>query len=89
MVLFTFDPSKSIANQLKHGIDFLEAQALWLDPNRVVLAAKTKGEPRWLLISRFAGRYWVAVFTIRGRTIRLISVRRARSKEVALYDDLI
>jgi len=89
LFLFAFDPIKSTANQLKHGIDFLEAQALWLDPNRVALAAKTKGEPRWLLISRFAGRHWVAVFTIRGRTIRLISVRRARRKEVARYDNLI
>ncbi len=89
MYVFAFDPVKSSANQRKHGIDFLEAQGLWFDPDRVVLAAATKGEPRWLLIGRFAGRHWVAVFTIRGRTIRLISVRRARSKEVARYDNLI
>lgn len=89
MLLFAFDPAKSTANHDKHGIDFIEAQALWLDPNRVVLAANTKGEPRWLLIGRYAGRLWVAVFTVRGRTIRLISVRRARITEVARYDDLI
>ena len=28
---FEFDPEKSQANQTKHGIDFLEAQLLWLD----------------------------------------------------------
>lgn len=89
MVLFAFDPAKSTANKRKHGIDFLEAQALCFDPNRVLLAAKTKGEPRWLLISRLAGRHWVAVFTLRGRSIRLISVRRVRSEEVARYDNLI
>ena len=89
LLLFAFGPAKSTANHDKHGIDFIEAQALWLDPNRVVLAANTKGEPRWLLIGRYAGRHWVAVFTVRGRTVRLISVRRARITEVARYDDLI
>lgn len=89
MYLFVFDPLKSKASESKHGIDFLEAQRLWDDPQCVVFAAKTEGEPRWLLIGRLRGRHWVAVFTIRGRIIRLISVRRARSKEVARYDDLI
>ena len=28
---FEFDPAKSAANKDKHGIDFVEAQALWLD----------------------------------------------------------
>ena len=89
LLLFAFDRAKSTANHDKRGIDFIEAQALWLDPNRVELAANTKGEPRWILISRHAGWHWVAVFTVRGRTVRLISVRRARITEVARYDDLI
>lgn len=28
---FEFDERKSAANKAKHGIDFVEAQALWLD----------------------------------------------------------
>ena len=28
---FEFDERKSRLNKLKHGIDFVEAQALWLD----------------------------------------------------------
>jgi len=27
---FEFDPQKSAVNKDKHGIDFVEAQALWL-----------------------------------------------------------
>jgi uncharacterized protein len=29
---FEFDPKKSEGNKLKHGIDFVEAQGLWLVP---------------------------------------------------------
>ncbi len=28
---FEFDPGKSATNKTKHGIDFVEAQALWKD----------------------------------------------------------
>eukprot|EP01036_Dinobryon_divergens_P001263 gene1263-1646_t len=28
---FEFDPLKSASNKAKHGIDFVEAQALWQD----------------------------------------------------------
>ncbi len=34
---FEFDPVKSKANRKKHGIDFLEAQVLWADPDLIVL----------------------------------------------------
>jgi uncharacterized protein len=30
---FEFDPEKSNHNKKKHGIDFLEAQTLWDDPD--------------------------------------------------------
>lgn len=29
--VFEFDPAKSAANRVKHGIDFVATQALWLD----------------------------------------------------------
>lgn len=38
--LFEFDEQKSRANQAKHGIDFAEAQALWLDGNLLRIAAR-------------------------------------------------
>jgi hypothetical protein len=46
LVEFEFDPDKSIANKEKHGIDFTEAQALWQDPMRVEIPARTVNEPR-------------------------------------------
>ena len=38
---FEFDPDKSVSNRRKHGIDFLEAEALWSDPDAVESPART------------------------------------------------
>ncbi|MBM4045702.1 MAG: hypothetical protein FJ279_11350 [Planctomycetes bacterium] len=38
---FEFDPKKSESNKQKHGIDFLEAQALWQDTDRIEVPART------------------------------------------------
>ncbi len=48
--MFEFDTSKSEANLRKHGIDFIEAQALWSDSNLLEIPAKTLDEPRFLVI---------------------------------------
>ncbi|MBC8212733.1 MAG: BrnT family toxin, partial [Gammaproteobacteria bacterium] len=43
-------------------------------------------EPRFLVIGLIAHKHWSAVITYRGSTIRIISVRRSRKKEVELYE---
>jgi len=86
MHAFEFDPVKSKSNLAKHTIDFVEAQLLWNDPMLLEIAAKTEDEPRYLVIGLIDGKHWSAVMTYRGTTIRLISVRRARAEEVALYE---
>jgi uncharacterized DUF497 family protein len=86
MISFEFDPVKSESNRTKHGIDFLEAQSLWNDPMLLEIPAKTEDEPRYLVIGLIDGKYWSAVITYRGAHIRLISVRRARTEEVKLYE---
>ncbi len=85
-MVFEFDPVKSVSNRIKHGIDFLEAQALWSDPMLLEIPAKTTDEPRYLVIGLLDDKHWSAVMTYRGDKIRLISVRRARAEEVALYE---
>ena len=86
MVLFEFDAAKSESNRAKHGIDFIEAQSLWSDPMLLEIPAKTEDEPRFLAVGQIDGKHWSAVITYRGSRIRLISVRRARTEEVALYE---
>ena len=44
------------------------------------------GEERHIVIGRMFGAYWTAVITFRGKSIRIISVRRARKEEVELYE---
>jgi uncharacterized protein len=86
MYLFEFDATKSASNRTKHGIDFVEAQKLWHDPMLLEIPAKTEDEQRFLVVGRIDGKHWSAVMTYRGTNIRLISVRRARTEEVELYE---
>lgn len=83
---FEFDSLKSQANKVKHGIDFIEAQALWLDENRSRTTARADDEPRILIVGQIEGRHWTAVITYRGERIRIISVRRSRDREVEIYE---
>ena len=84
---FEFDPEKSEANKIKHGIDFVEAQALWDDPDRLRVSARTQGEPRLMLIGRIGDKHWSAIFAVRGDKTRIISVRRSREKELERYEE--
>lgn len=83
---FEFDADKSAANAAKHGIDFVQAQRLWQDPLRVEIPARTVDEPRWLVVGSIEGRHWSAVVTRRQERTRIISVRRSRDEEVAIYE---
>jgi uncharacterized protein len=85
-VEFEFDSAKSRANSVKHGIDFDAAKALWDDPDMIEVPARTTDEPRYLVVGRIAGKHWSAVITYRGQRARIISVRRSRQEEVALYE---
>jgi uncharacterized DUF497 family protein len=85
---FEYDPSKSQSNREKHGIDFLEAQELWTDENRLEIPAKTLDEARYIVVGQIKGKLWSAIITYRGENIRLISVRRARDEEKELYEGI-
>lgn len=83
---FEFDPLKSEGNKRKHGIDFVEAQSLWHDINRVFIEAKADDEKRYILIANRKGKFWTAIYTLRADKIRIISVRRARPEEIEIYE---
>lgn len=85
-MVFEFDENKSQSNKIKHGIDFIEAQALWQDVDRLEIPARTVDEPRLIILGRIGVKLWAAVVTYRETKIRIISVRRARQKEIDLYE---
>ena len=72
---FEFDPAKSAATKADRGVEFVEAQQLWLDPNAIELPARSEAEPRKMLIASMGGKVWSSIFTKRGATVRIISVR--------------
>jgi hypothetical protein len=82
---FEFDPAKSRANLSKHGIDFVVAQELWRDPDRLEIPARSRDEPRTQVLGRIGDIVWSAFITPRSGRIRIISVRRARDEEQAAY----
>lgn len=84
---FEFDPAKSRSNMTKHGIDFVEAQQLWKDPNRLVEPARTLDDTRYVIVGMIGDNHWSGFFTHRGDRVRIISVRRSRKKEIVLYED--
>ncbi|MBL7130093.1 MAG: BrnT family toxin [Candidatus Omnitrophica bacterium] len=83
---FEFNHKKNEINKKKHGIDFIEAQALWEDPDLIEIPIKTHDEPRLLVIGRISGKHYSGVITYRRERIRIISVRRSRQEEVDIYE---
>ncbi|WP_100626883.1 BrnT family toxin [Algoriphagus formosus] len=83
--MFEFDPSKSKANKIKHGIDFEESIKLWNDPNRIIIKARTIDEQRFMMIAELNGAIWSTIYTVRSDSKRIISVRRSRENEKEIY----
>jgi len=83
---FEWDVNKSHTNKAKHGIDFETARNLWLDENHIEIHAPHPVEDRRITIGKYHHKIWVAVYSMRNDTVRIISVRRARKSEVMLYE---
>jgi uncharacterized DUF497 family protein len=83
---FEFDDKKSRDNLKKHGIDFVDAQELWADPDLIEIPAKTDDEIRIIAIGQISETHWSAIVTPRNGKVRIISVRRSRAEEVEIYE---
>jgi len=83
---YKFDKRTNEINLKKHGIDFIGAQELWDDLDRIEIPAKTIDEQRFLMIGKISDKYWSCVFTYRNEKVRIISVRRSRKEEIDIYE---
>lgn len=83
---FEFDKRKSQSNQKKHGIDFVEAQNLWEDPDRIEIPLKTTDESRFIVIGKISDKHWSSIITYRKEKVRIISARRSRTEEIEIYE---
>ena len=80
------DRSARTKGDPNRGIDFEEAQELWLDSNHIEIPLPFEAEPRLAVIGRINSKIWTAIVTQRGVNIRIISVRRAHPKEEKIYE---
>ena len=91
MIRFDWDEKKSRANLKKHGVSFDEAQGVFFDDEALVYddPSHSDEEERFLIIGRsFKLRVLMICHCYRGEdtVIRIISARKATSKERFFYD---
>lgn len=81
-----WDPLKDVANFLKHGVWFEDACCIFDDPNRREEEGdRDYGEERWSVVGKADSTIVVVIFTERAGRERIISARKASSKEVQRY----
>ena len=81
-----FDSDKNKANIAKHGVDMAAAAGFDFDTAKTWLNTRQNyGEDRTVALGFLAARLHVLVFTMRGRTVRVISLRKANHKERKAY----
>jgi uncharacterized DUF497 family protein len=86
--VFEWDDEKDTSNQKKHGVSFTEASAAFFDPFNIIISDPDHSieEERFLLLGFAKGAILVVSFTERSDVIRIISSRKANSKERRLYE---
>ena len=83
---FRWDEAKRAANKAKHGVDFAEAEFFEFDSAMVLPDdRKNYGEIRFRAFGLIKGRLHALVFTHRAGAVRIISLRRANSREMKRY----
>jgi uncharacterized DUF497 family protein len=81
-----FDPAKNLKNIHEREISFelavdfdLATAKIWADTR------KNYGEERFIALGYIGERLFSMVFTVRGDVLRVISLRKANSREVKSY----
>jgi uncharacterized DUF497 family protein len=77
-----FDSGKDEINRLKHGVPLaLGAEVLMNRVGQIDDERRAYGEARFNAFGLVKDRLFVCTYTMRGRTYRLISVRKASKQE--------
>ena len=86
MAGYEWDEKKSRENLSKHGLSFRDAAEVFAGP-RVTFEDTRRDyrEPRFVTIGRLRGRAVVIAHTPRGEITRVISMRKANSREARRY----
>jgi len=87
---FEWDRHKSEGNFKKHKVRFDDAAPLFIQAGQFTYISNHSGTDgvRYVTVGVLKGKLFAAVYTLRGDTIRIISVRRARRGEEKKYREL-
>src|SRR3974377_1297723 len=84
---FEWDPRKEQDNLRKHHFDFATAALIWAGPVIEKIDDRREyGEARIIALGEAAGCIIVVVYTWRGEGRRIISARKANSREKSLFE---
>lgn len=81
---FEWDETKRLANIAKHGLDFEDAIDVFFGPH-IDEALTYPHEARRKALGPVDGSLVAVIYTWRGTSVRIISVRRARTNERRTY----
>ncbi len=81
-----YDPAKRDATLLARGLDMARSAEVWNGPTVTIPDDRRDyGETRLVTVGILAARMVVLVWTPRGDTRRIISLRKANAREQATY----
>ncbi|MFE0752732.1 BrnT family toxin [Inquilinus sp. NPDC058860] len=85
--MLDWDADKAKANLTKHGVAFEAAEGFDFATSVIRLDNRVDyGEPRWVAVGLIGRRLHVLVYTEREARFRIISLRRANSRERRNYE---
>ena len=83
-----WDPAKAQSNLKKHEVAFSDAVIVLEDQRALTIEDEHPQERRFITLGADAsGRLLVVVYTFRGDVVRLISARKATSRERKMYEE--
>jgi uncharacterized DUF497 family protein len=91
LVIYEWDERKRVANLGKHGMDFYRGKRVYEAERKITIETTKEGsrERRFLDVSEVESGCVALVYTYRGESVRIISLRHAKRKERRDFDAAI
>lgn len=89
-MIIEWDEKKNNINIKKHNIDFNDTYKIFEKPILTKIDNRFDyGEKRWIGLGQLEGICVVFIFTMRGKKLRIISIRKANQNEKEVYNESI
>lgn len=83
---YQWDRGKAASNRRKHSVRFVDAITVFSDEYAITIEDDYPDEERFVTLGMDAlGRVLLVIYTYRGKTIRIISARKATPFEAQQY----